>query len=152
MLKALTVWQPWASLIMASAKPFEFRGWAPPASMTGQRIVIHAGSRPVKKTEIAELLLKLSGGDRNHTGLVPEIALPLLERWHTAPASLPLASGLGTATLGQARSARAFFGNDSSRDEHFNLAWPLTEIRPFDHPVPARGAQGFWVWPQGATP
>jgi len=24
-MKALTIWQPWASLIMIGAKPFEFR-------------------------------------------------------------------------------------------------------------------------------
>jgi len=26
-MKALTIWQPWASLIMAGYKPYEFRGW-----------------------------------------------------------------------------------------------------------------------------
>lgn len=26
-MKALTVWQPWASLIIMGAKPYEFRKW-----------------------------------------------------------------------------------------------------------------------------
>jgi len=150
-MKALTVWQPWTSLIMAGAKPYEFRGWSPPPAMVGQRIVLHAGARPVRKAEVAELIQRLRGGLRSRTGLLPEVALPLLERWLEEPTLLPLASGLGTAVLGQARSARAFFGNDSAndsdRDEHFNLAWPLTDVRAFAHPIPCRGAQGFWTWP-----
>lgn len=45
MTYALTVWQPWATLIAIGAKPFEFRGWAAPKAYQGQRIAIHAGSR-----------------------------------------------------------------------------------------------------------
>ena len=48
-MKALTIWQPWASLIAMGAKPYEFRGWKPPKSLIGQRLAIHAGARPVKK-------------------------------------------------------------------------------------------------------
>ena len=55
-MKALTIWQPWASLIIAGVKPYEFRGWYPPASIIGRRIAIHAGARPVRKAEIAELI------------------------------------------------------------------------------------------------
>jgi hypothetical protein len=34
---------------------------------------------------------------------------------------------------------------DSDRGQ-FNWAWPLTDIRPFEKPIPARGMQGFWKW------
>lgn len=146
-MKALTIWQPWASLIMAGAKPFEFRGWAPPNSMVGQRIVIHAGARKPRPTEISELLVRLERGEP--TGLLPVMAADHLRRWLASPGMLPLACGLGTALLGKARSARVLFGNDSDRDEHFRLAWPLTDVQPFEHPVPARGAQGLWGWPLG---
>jgi hypothetical protein len=50
-MKALTVWQPWASLIIIGAKPYEFRGMSclayinPPKP--GERIAIHAAARPV---------------------------------------------------------------------------------------------------------
>ena len=50
-MKALTIWQPWASLIMAGAKPWEWRGWAPPRSLVGQRIAIHAGARKVGRLD-----------------------------------------------------------------------------------------------------
>lgn len=44
-MRALTVWQPWASLIAVGAKPYEFRSWPAPAWIVGQRIAIHAGVR-----------------------------------------------------------------------------------------------------------
>jgi protein gp37 len=162
-IKALTIWQPWASLIMIGAKPFEFRGWnfalREPA-LVNQTIVVHAGARPVKPDEVDDLLRRL-GGDDDMTGLIVDKALELLTRVRASYKCrlLPLAAGLGTARLGRPRNAGAIFGGqkgvnarlgqtvaDSDRGA-FNFAWPLTDIKPFAAPIPMRGAQGFWQWP-----
>ena len=58
-MKALTIWQPWATLIMAGAKPYEWRTWPAPKWIQGQRIVIHAG-RCVARTEVRGVLAPLS--------------------------------------------------------------------------------------------
>ena len=42
-MKALTLHQPWASLIACGAKRIETRSWPPPKSLIGKRIAIHAG-------------------------------------------------------------------------------------------------------------
>lgn len=56
----LSLWQPWASLLMDGIKRHETRGWAPPLSLIGHVIVIHAAKRRVKASgisrELAELL------------------------------------------------------------------------------------------------
>lgn len=151
-MKAITIWQPWATLIIAGAKPYEFRGWPAPRALRGERIAIHAGARPVKRGEVADLITRLRSGDAWTTALRPEIALPLLERVLTSPGVLPLASVLGTAILGEPKRAFeivAEFGaqlNDSDRDEHANWAWPLTDILPLEPYRPAKGMQGFWDW------
>ena len=44
-MKAISLWQPWASLIAAKIKPFETRHWAPPQKLIGQRIAIHASKK-----------------------------------------------------------------------------------------------------------
>lgn len=44
-MKALTLWQPWASLIALGVKTIETRSWAAPKSLIGQRIAIHASKR-----------------------------------------------------------------------------------------------------------
>jgi hypothetical protein len=152
-MKALTIWQPWASLIIVGAKPYEFRGWdfrIREPELVGVRVVIHAGARPVKLIEVEDLLRRL-GGDDNMTGLVVDKARQLLERVRDAYKCrlLPLSAGLGTAIIGRPRNAGIIFGAnvaDSDRGA-FNFAWPLSDVRAFDTPIPARGAQGFWTWP-----
>jgi hypothetical protein len=44
-MKAISLWQPWASLIACGAKPYETRHWAPPRALIGQTIAIHAAKR-----------------------------------------------------------------------------------------------------------
>ena len=46
-MKALTIWQPWASLLVSGQKKYETRSWA-----TAYRgpIAIHAAMRPVRRT------------------------------------------------------------------------------------------------------
>lgn len=185
-MKALTIWQPWASLIMIGAKPFEFRRWdyrERERALEGQRIVIHAGTRPMKAGEIEDLIERLSEYRGVGTGMDGPKALPLVRRimesFAETPASvkrraraqpmpalpgfdlaveapapivkpgqiLPLAAGLGTAILGRPRRCTDLFRGkvaDSDRIDQHMWAWPLTDIRPFEAPIPMRGAQGFW--------
>ncbi len=150
---AITLWQPWASLIAAGAKPLEFRHWPAPRRLWGQRIAIHAGARPVRRVEIQELIHKLRGPRWRETGLLRDEALALLEPVIVAPGSLPRSSVLCLATLcepirNEALSARlgVELVNDSDRDAHTNWGWPLADIEPLRPFVPATGAQGFWTW------
>ncbi|TIV83844.1 MAG: ASCH domain-containing protein [Mesorhizobium sp.] len=150
-MKALTIWQPWATLIIAGVKPYEFRGWPAPRALRGQRIAIHAGARPVRKAEIADLIVRLRSSEAWSTGLKQQ-ALEMLERWHRNPFDLPLSSIVGTAVLGQPSRAFEIIGefgakiNDSDRDEHSNWAWPMLDVLPLEPIQPAKGAQGFWEW------
>lgn len=153
-MKALTIWQPWASLIVAGAKPYEFRGWAAPHAYRGRDLAIHAGARPVKRGEIADLIYRLRNPAEAWTTCLKPDALPLLERWHSNPGMLPLSSVLGIVRLGEPLRAHEIVGefggrlNDSDRDQHSNWAWPVTDMRPLAPIAPARGAQGFWNWRQ----
>lgn len=175
-MKALTIYQPWASLVIEGAKPYEFRKWNPRergqsyTALIGQRIVIHASARKVDRLEVQAIIASLkAGGERAaETCLHADKALPVLARalelWGDSefggPVSLgshgdlPWAAGIGTAILGEPRNgaeiAEEFgleFANDSDRHEHANWGWPMLEIEKWDNPVPMRGFQGFWNWP-----
>jgi len=164
-MKALTIWQPWASLIMIGAKPYEFRGKSYVKYIghpnPGDRIVIHAGARKMKVAEIADLLNRLDRPEgEDFTGLVREPAGRLLQRIWKQPRDgfqcLELGAGLGTAIIGKpciagmllkSKTAIDSLPHDSDRGE-FNWAWPLNEVEVFDSPIPARGMQGFWEWRQ----
>lgn len=154
-MKALTIWQPWASLIMIGAKPYEFRSWMAPRSTVGKRIVIHAGSRLMQKAEVDDIIERLLDAEAAwSTCLLPRIALPFLRSLNAAD-QLPLGCGLGTAVVGVSREgaqiAQEFTCqkvNDSDRDEMSNFGWPLTEIERWPEPVRMAGKQGLWNWPE----
>lgn len=151
---ALTIWQPWASLIVAGAKPFEFRGHPAPRFVVGERIVIHAGKRAVHPFELGLLVDRLMDPDeRWSTGLEHEIALPILEAAICKPDDVVLGAGLATARLGTPVAAGSTVPAhvDSDRIDDSKWAWPLTAIEPFDEPVPCTGAQGFWRWHDAAS-
>lgn len=172
-MKALTIWQPWATLIMIGAKPYEFRSWKPPRSLIGERLAIHAGARPVRASEVRALVMALRGDPRmSNPCLHGNLALPVLERvlsalgkspdslfGTTEQLTLPLSAVLGTAIVGEPKRgdecAREFgqgAGNDSDREGTFNWGWPLERIEHFSPPVEQCGAQGLWDFRGGWQP
>lgn len=78
-MKALTVWQPWASLIIAGYKQYEFRKWSFAGrfpDLVGQRIVIHAGARMPKRSEVMDIRKRVIDG----VSQLDESCMPRLER------------------------------------------------------------------------
>lgn len=161
-VRVLTVFQPWASLIIVGAKPYEFRSKRPPRTILNQRIVIHAAARKIVPSEVHALIRAIENRPANpqdcaQTCLHQAAALPVL--WQAvlpagAVGSLPIGCGLGTAICGEGRNGYDIaeeFGaehvNDSDRDDHANYGWPMSDIEVWPEPIPARGSQGIWFWP-----
>ncbi len=149
-MKALTIWQPWATLIAVGAKPYEFRSWAAPRWVIGKRIAIHAGARPVRKAEVSDLIYRLGTKTGTCPCLRPEIAMQLLARVLSG-FPLPLSCIVATAVVGEPKLGNACAkefgwnaGNDSDREGPFNWGWPMLDVEPVMPPVEARGAQGIW--------
>lgn len=71
-MDAISLHQPWASLIACGAKPYETRDWAPPARLIGERIAICAAKHIDSGTaEFAEELMTLGSG---HFDLVAKLS------------------------------------------------------------------------------
>lgn len=120
-MKALTLWQPWATLIVLGPKRIENRTWLPSTFLIGQRIAIHAGKRCDGHAVLdhEETLVRILGGYKD----------------------LPSGAILGTARLvGTTRH---------STDPWFTgpVGWILDDVRPLSEPLPCKGAQGFWNIP-----
>lgn len=156
-MKALTIWQPWASLIITGAKPYEFRSWRAHRSIIGQRIVIHAATRKIDRGE-TDMIMQILHHRETYpieagmTCLKPETAIPILQA--ALRGELPIGAGVGTAIVGEPRlgpDIATEFGvpraNDSDRDEHANWGWPMLDIEPWGEPIACKGAQGLWNWP-----
>ena len=137
-MRALSLWQPHASLIAIGVKRFETRTWQPPKAFVGQRIAIHAAKR---RDDLYGLQVTWSDDDNAvATALQPHILSP----W-----DLPLGCVVCTAILAEAVSTdhHDFSGEAFGNFESGRWAWRLTDVQHLPEPVPWRGAQGFFVVP-----
>lgn len=138
-MKCISIWQPFASLIVKGCKVFETRTWAPPASLIGERIGIAATKNIVP-------------GQRAHC------ADPEFQRYYEAlgwPAfdQLPRGVLLGTVLLDSFEVMTEEFMEDVSDEEKKygwwqvgGYAWRLREPKELPYPIPIRGGQGFFDW------
>ena len=155
-MKALTVYQPWASLIMEGFKPNEYRKWdfsTKPAlrNLIGQRIVMHASARPVRRAEVSDLMERITWAPEE-TGLT--VSAPLFDFFDKVwkdPTCLPLSSALGTVIIGQPLPVAKIHAGlaDSDRLDQHKFGWPVSEPVYFQPPRPMKGWQGFWNAPEG---
>jgi activating signal cointegrator 1 len=133
-MRAISLWQPWASAVALGVKRVETRHWS--TNYTGS-LVIHAAKRWTRaEREFAEI---------EHT----------LGR---LPPRLPLGALVATCTLMGCRltqdvsyqlgSIERMYGNY----EFGRFAWFLTDIKPFAEPIPWKGAQGFFNVPDEVLP
>ena len=117
-MRALTVWQPWASLIAHGWKPYEFRGWRAPAAFVGERIAIHAGARKPRESEIWEVRCDIE--EPGPWGISMDARQFL---WETGRHEYSLGAIVATAVLGEpispAKVASAS-GFSETRDGQFN--------------------------------
>lgn len=143
-IKALSLWQPWASLVALGAKRIETRNWRTP--YTGP-IAIHATKTWVEGT--ASLALQ-----EPYRGALGAAGVKFLR-------DLPLGAVVAVATLAGCVQTDVLLRDRSygvtPQEEAFGdygegrWGWLLRDIRRLPEPIPAKGAQGLWEWepPEG---
>lgn len=136
-MRALTLLQPWATLIAHGLKQIETRDWG-----TGYRgpLAIHASKR--WQPDIVEWVMR-------HPGALP-IRASLATLGYEKLADLPLGSVLAVCDL--VDCVQVTPGNVPPEPERFfgdyrpgRWAWQLTNIRPLPAPIPAKGNRRLWV-------
>jgi activating signal cointegrator 1 len=130
-IKAITLWQPWASLIARHAKLYETRSWS-----TRYRgwLAIHAAKRkPEGFTAAAHVLAEVG-----------------YTRWSQLPTGAIVAVARLTGVI--STDARAFVENLSEQERTFGdyspgrYAWKLEDVRRLEEPIAVAGKQGLWNW------
>jgi hypothetical protein len=134
-IKAVTLWDPWGTLVSLEEKLYETRSWA--TSHRGP-LAIHVAQRwpagHIRVLQQAPFLSVLSKhgfvtrGDFSLGCVVAVVDLTAVYRTEDMRAS-----------LGEQELA---FGNYSNG----RYAWKLANVRRLPEPVPARGAQQLWWW------
>ena len=141
-LPAITLRQPWASLVAHGIKNVETRSWPPPYGTIGERIAIHAGRTVVLNPghEAVEAIADIYGAGQ----------------WRR---DIPRGAVVATAILAGAQKVSCLrdgiayvepSGQAIPADPYGDFSpgcwlWLLTDIRAIE-PVPARGHQRLWRW------
>lgn len=133
-MKAITLWQPWASLIALGLKQYETRSWA-----TNYRgpLVIHASKK--NDAEIRDYCQQ------------PDIKAGL-QAHNLNSYDLPYGAALCVCTLVDCipteRAIRSISLQESAFGDYSRgrFAWKLGNVQAFYEFIPCRGAQGLWEW------
>ena len=127
-MKALSLWQPWASLVADERKRIETRSWRPPQWLVGHTIAIHA-TQKVDRDAAEDF-----GYDAE---LIPRgaiVATARLDSW-----------------IQFTDENTEHISDEEKRYGDFypgRFGWILTDVRKFASPVPTRGHQGIFDWVQ----
>ncbi|MFU1797620.1 ASCH domain-containing protein [Paenibacillus azoreducens] len=145
-MKAITIIQPWATLIALGEKQFETRSWS--TKHRGE-LAIHAGKKIDREAcevpEIKEALARHGyTADNLPTGAVLAIA-NMTECWSIGTdyqSGMPLLyNGTGGADKRVSLKEDKFGYYSPGR-----YAWEMDNVRWLPEPIPAKGMQGLWNW------
>ena len=149
---AITLHQPWASLIALGLKTVETRSWPAPARLMGQRIAVHAGKRLVRQPgERIERELLAQWGE-NWRGIIPigaVVATATLAGMAQVE-YMDLLSGhamhvIGTET-GFAGGAARIRIDPWGDFRPGRWLWFLDDVEALPQAVPVVGRQSLWRW------
>jgi hypothetical protein len=134
-MKAISLWQPWASLIAIGVKGQETRSWAPPRSIVGKRIAIHAARKPIEEAT----------AQMSTSAMITVIQA--LKGAGLDPMDLPLGKVVCTAIVGEPLLVERFipgdFNGGSVRQSiALTTCGKRIEANPFGD-----FSRGRWVWP-----
>ena len=139
-MKAITIWQPYASLIICGLKRFETRSWS---TKCRGPLIIHAAKKwdreragDVERVqELIKKYINLNHLDDDH--------LKMLIR----PIGETLGCALGAVRLTdcqQMDSGRSLFENEVGSFGPGRYGWSCLSPVPFSEPILAKGMQGLW--------
>lgn len=155
-MKAISLWQPWASAIAMKLKRFETRGWKCPDSLIGQPLAIHAA---MKKDWACRLRWVQHRCSLDPHSKPPE-DLAEEQRREIAAAikeydALPRGAILCLVRVNRCWKVEELlqtpdemqFGElDWGNYDEGRFAWELSVIYTFDKPIQCLGKQGLFNW------
>lgn len=173
-MKALSLWEPWATLIALGVKRIETRSWPAPSSLLGERFAVHAAKRtPDVGAVVGDWITWRAGTGhvlaprdcaadpaRQHRlalGCVVATArllasVPIVERDENETTEA-FVRVLDPVRDGMALTLHPRWGHylDVTAELPYGdyrsgrWAWVVGDLNIID-PVPARGAQRLWNW------
>lgn len=140
-MKALSLWQPWASAIACGVKCIETRSWYTPYRGP---LAIHAAKKWDGDLKDTTLFL---------CGLHPVFG----DRLKATGTPMPLGQVICTVDLVACTSSEELLRRGISKMEQdfgdfsdCRWGWEMANVKVLPEPIPARGFQQLWEWNQTA--
>lgn len=144
-MKAITIKQPWASLIVEGIKDVENRTW--PTKFRG-RVLIHAGANPVKFIALGDILTQqqfdffkgnISPFIGNHLGaIIGSVEIVDCVINHTSIWAEKSYFNVTSNPLPL---------EEENEPDYIVYNWVLANPIKFEKPIPAKGKLSFWDYP-----
>ena len=145
-MKVISIWNPWATLVVKGFKIIETRSWQAPKSLIGQRIGI-ASTKQIRPDQRIEIT------NEEFTKHYAATELPIMPSGYADLARFSNGYILGTAELISSDVLTEEDIEDITDEEKAfgwyapgRYAWRLRDAVEFINPVSARGSQGIWEW------
>jgi hypothetical protein len=155
-MKALTLWQPWATLVAMGAKKIETRCWT--TKYRGELAIHSAAQRPPRwlgassrtdpfRDELADVFSVRRDRDDRGGKHVDDVL-----------SNLPFGKVLCIVRLVSIEETEKVRADLSERERVFGnyedgrYAWHLDVVEVFEPPIPAKGNRMIWNWRNGIWP
>lgn len=135
-MKAICLWQPWATLVAIGAKRVETRGWK--TNYTGELAIVATALTPPFARDLA-----CSG-----------IFASALKAGGVGPTPLPTGCVVGVVELHAYLTTESCREQIDDRERAFGdyspgrYGWLLRNARALPHPLPCKGRQGMFLLPR----
>jgi hypothetical protein len=142
-MKALTLRQPYATLVAIGAKRIETRSWR--TRYRGPLAIHAAATFPPQARELCSrepFRSALLAGGYDHADSLP-VGLVIARCRLLDCLPTRVEAGLEHGDVPPAGSAEWAFGDYSSG----RFLWLLADVEPVEPPRPAKGTLGLWEWP-----
>lgn len=130
-MKALSLWQPWASLMADGRKKIETRHWRPPAWLVGQSFAIHATKH------VDSIFSRQCGYDPLTIPRGCMVAIVRLDKFEKFTADFQREINL---------YPEGMYGDFAMG----RFGWFCTLVEKLNPPIEARGFQSLFDWEQPA--
>lgn len=153
-MRAITLHQPWASLIAQGHKTTETRIWPAPETLIGSRIAIHAARRRPRRSEWNDRVAEAADGVDLPLGVIVATARVdgCVRVLSNGFAKLSEPADLGRVWVVDKFGQEHRDAHQMSSDPYGDYSegrwiWLLSRVRPVEPPIEAKGSRGVWILP-----
>lgn len=138
-MRCISLWQPWASLVITGEKRYETRSWRPQSQglQIGDAVAIHAAKKWTQE-------------EKDYCDSTP--FKQRLAAHNLGVHNMPLGAVLGVCKLVSVLTSEEALEAITPLERAFGnygrgrFAWELEVVHKFDKPILARGMQGVFHW------